>query len=158
MRSTQFIGLHKQANDWLRENKSKLGVSSEDIKQEHKRVIKDSNEYVESFRDKYDLVNLGGGWDGDVYDPATECTVTLTINDNPPGTGSLGGDVDITTVAGVATFTDVYVTREGSGYTLKATATAGTCGSIGVSTAISAPFNKIRSAYETGDFLFMQRH
>ncbi|QOJ15705.1 MAG: hypothetical protein HRU75_14100 [Planctomycetia bacterium] len=51
-------------------------------------------------------------------------SVTLTLATNPGG-GSLTGTLTRDAVAGLATFDDVSVTALGSGYTLRATATAG---------------------------------
>ncbi|HEX5632446.1 MAG TPA: Ig-like domain-containing protein, partial [Gemmatimonadales bacterium] len=45
--------------------------------------------------------------------------ITLAIDDNP-GSGALGGTVTVGAVQGLATFTNVYVSRPGAGYTLLA--------------------------------------
>jgi hypothetical protein len=50
-------------------------------------------------------------------------TVTLSISVNP-GSGTLGGTTTIAAVAGVATFSDLWINKSGTGYRLLATAGA----------------------------------
>ncbi|HET7250071.1 MAG TPA: hypothetical protein VFI79_09515 [Gemmatimonadales bacterium] len=59
--------------------------------------------------------------------------VTMAIGTNPAG-GTLSGTLTVGAAAGVATFTDLSINKLGTGYTLKATATA-------LTSATSAPFN-----------------
>ena len=76
-----------------------------------------------------------------VVDPATECTITISISNNPSG-GTLGGTAAMTSVAGVANFSGkgLYIDKAGNLYTLSAAASAGTCGSS-VASATSSSFN-----------------
>ena len=47
-------------------------------------------------------------------------SVTVTIGNNPPGTGVLSGTTTLNAVAGVATFPNLSINRDGVGYTLTA--------------------------------------
>lgn len=71
--------------------------------------------------------------DDDYPDPNFSGAVTLTINNNPGG-GTLGGTTTINAVSGVATFTNISISKAGTGYTLDANST-------GLITATSSPFN-----------------
>jgi hypothetical protein len=64
----------------------------------------------------------------DAFGNPTEGTVTLTLQSNP-GNDSLQGTLTLSTVMGVATFTDLVLTRAAAGYTLRAIA-PGTPGAI----------------------------
>jgi len=65
--------------------------------------------------------------------PAATNSITLSINANP-GSSTLGGTTTVAAVAGVATFSSVYLTKVGTGYTLQAS-------SGGLQAAISNTFN-----------------
>jgi hypothetical protein len=56
----------------------------------------------------------------DTFGNPTEGTVTLALQSNP-GNDSLQGTLTVSTVAGVATFTDLVLIRAAAGYTLRAT-------------------------------------
>ncbi len=63
----------------------------------------------------------------------------IAPNANPSG-GVLAGTVDVNAVAGVATFSNLSITKAGSGYRLQATAdglTAVTSGSFGINAGIA---------------------
>ncbi len=63
----------------------------------------------------------------------------IAPNANPSG-GVLAGSVDVNAVAGVATFSNLSITKAGSGYRLQATAdglTAVTSGSFGINAGIA---------------------
>ncbi len=47
-------------------------------------------------------------------------TVTLAIGTNPPGNGTLSGTISVAAVAGVATFSNLSINKNGTGYTLTA--------------------------------------
>ena len=64
--------------------------------------------------------------------------ITISINNNP-GSGTLSGDTVVTTVGGIATFTDLSIDQPGVGYTFDATAT-------GLATATSDSFDIIAPA------------
>jgi hypothetical protein len=64
----------------------------------------------------------------DAFGNPTEGTVTLTLQSNP-GNDSLQGTLTSSTAMGVATFTDLVLTRAATGYTLRATV-PGTPGAI----------------------------
>ncbi|HVG59023.1 MAG TPA: hypothetical protein VNA24_10750 [Hyalangium sp.] len=55
----------------------------------------------------------------DTFDNPTEGTVTLALQSNP-GNDSLQGTLTVSTVAGVASFTDLVLIRAAAGYTLRA--------------------------------------
>ncbi|MCH7912468.1 MAG: VCBS repeat-containing protein, partial [Deltaproteobacteria bacterium] len=58
---------------------------------------------------------------GNFINTATNA-VTLAIDTNPPGDGSLSGTfTSVAAVAGIATFSDISIDKSGTGYTLKAT-------------------------------------
>jgi hypothetical protein len=65
--------------------------------------------------------------------PAFAGQVQVTLGANP-GAGALGGTQTTTAVAGVATFSDVNISRPGTGYTLVASANA-------LASGTSAPFD-----------------
>ncbi|MBI4570098.1 MAG: Ig-like domain-containing protein [Planctomycetes bacterium] len=69
-------------------------------------------------------------------------SVTLAIATNP-GSGSMTGTASRAAVAGVATFSDIAITKAGLGYTLSAAAT-------GLTTATSAPFDVAANTKATG--------
>jgi len=84
---------------------------------------------------------------GNTVDPATECTITLTINNNPSG-GTLGGTAAMTSVAGVADFSGkgMFIDVPGELYTLQAAASAGSCGST-VDSVTSSSFDVTAATY-----------
>jgi gliding motility-associated-like protein len=55
---------------------------------------------------------------------SSAAAVTIAINDNPSigGAGSLTGTLTVNAVSGVAVFTDLWINKTGTGYTLKASA------------------------------------
>jgi hypothetical protein len=67
-------------------------------------------------------------------DPTFNGGVTLALANNP-GVSTLGGTLTATAVHGVASFTGLTINQPGSGYTLRATTTAG------LSAGTSAPVN-----------------
>ncbi len=73
--------------------------------------------------------------------PAATSAITLSINANP-GSSALGGTATVAAVAGVATFSSVYLTKVGTAYTLLAS-------SAGLQSAISNTFNNTFGAAST---------
>jgi Big-like domain-containing protein len=72
--------------------------------------------------------------------PASSAPVTLTLNGGPAGT--LQGTTTVNAVQGVATFSNLVITRAGTGYTL-------TAGSAPLTSATSSPFNITAASPQT---------
>jgi hypothetical protein len=70
-----------------------------------------------------------------VVDTLATGAVTVALGTNPTG-ATLSGTTTVTLVSGVATFVDLTVNLAGTGYTLRATSTAG-----GVAAVTSAAFD-----------------
>ena len=77
---------------------------------------------------------------GNAVDPTSECTISLSLYNNPGG-AILGGTTSMTSIAGVANFKNkgLFVDKAGQLYTLRATASGGSCSDV--TPAVSSSFD-----------------